>query len=442
MSTGKGLKRYISNFIRADRHTDMNNLLSKVNGKTLRLIRLVGREADRRGIPAYVVGGIVRDIILNRKNYDMDFVIRGDAISLARALAKSLNARFTAHGSFGTVSLTLPSGNRIDLAITRKETYSHSGALPEVSPGTLDEDILRRDFTINAMAIAVNRRRFGQLIDVCGGLKDLSLKKLRILHARSFMDDPTRITRAVRFEQRLGFQIARHTLILLKECVRKKTTQNVKPQRHFNELKKILCETDPVKPLTRLHRLGWVPLLPTGTKVSFAGLKQLQTSVRKLRRDPWYNKFDQWWVINFMGLIARCSEREVNDILSSVHFTKHERQCFQQSRQIRQLGQKLTVKNLSASRIYQMLKSFTKEAIVYLRASASQRIISRRIDRFLQKDMEVRLRINGDDLKRMGMAPGHQIGKVLERVLCLKIDNKIRTRKEELNWAELCLAKS
>lgn len=418
----------------------MDNYLNKIDGKTLRMIRMIAREADRRGMSAYIVGGIVRDILLNRKNYDLDFVVEGDAIALARALTGPLSARVTAHGAFGTAVLTFPSGQRIDLAVTRKETYRHSGALPVVSPGTLEEDLRRRDFTINAMAIAINRGRFGQLIDICGGLSDVLSRKVRVLHAQSFMDDPTRIARAVRFEQRFGFGIERRTLILLKECVRKKAAQNVKPQRHFNELKKILCEQDPVKPLKRLHQLGWVPVLPAGVKVSFSGLSRLQARVRNLRKKSWYNKFEQWWLINFMGLMARCDVRAVNDILSNIHITKHERHSILQSREICHLERKLSAKNLSASRVYQMLKSFTKETIVYLRATASREVVAQRIDRYLQKDMDVRLRINGDDLKRMGMVPGRSIGTVLERVLYLKLDQKVRSKADELKWAKLCLA--
>ena len=302
--------------------------------------------------------------------------------------------------------------------------------------------IIFAEYVPYAMAIAVNRGRFGQLIDICGGRKDLLSKKIRILHAQSFMDDPTRIARAVRFEQRFGFGIERRTLTLLKECVRKKATQNVKAQRHFNELKKILCEPDPVRPLQRLHQLGWIPVLPAGTKVSFAGLRRLQTRVRKLGKMPWYNTFEQWWLIKFMVLIAQCTEHVVNGILSGIHIAKHERQSILQSRQIRHLGRKLSTQDLPASQIYQMLKSFTKEAIVYLRATASQEVIAQRINRYLRRDMDMRLKINGDDLKKMGMVPGSKIGKVLEQVLCLKIDNKVKSKDDELKWAKLCLAES
>jgi tRNA nucleotidyltransferase (CCA-adding enzyme) len=418
----------------------MNNYFSKVDGKVLRMIRLIGREADRMGMSAYVVGGNVRDILIKRRSFDLDVVVEGDAICLARVLAKPLNARVTVHRSFGTASLALPSGSRYDLAMTRRETYRYSGALPTVSPGTLKEDLLRRDFTINAMALAINRDRFGQLTDICGGLKDLATKKIRILHEQSFIDDPTRIARAVRFEQRFGFQIERRTLILLKECINKKITKNVKCQRHFNELKKILCESDPdpVSSLKRLHRLGWIPAIPTGSKIYFANLRRIHDRIQRLKMKPWYRKFKQWWMIYLMGLMERFNENELNDTLTIVHFTKNERQSILQSKNIHGLYWSLAKKYLPASRVYQRLKLLNNEVIVYLRVRTSRAVIMQRIDRFLCKDIAVRLKINGDDLKKMGMYPGRSIGKVLEQMLYWKIDHQIRTKADELKQVQRC----
>lgn len=201
----------------------MKNYLLNVDKRLLRIIRTIGKEADRKQLPAYAVGGIVRDMIIGKKNFDLDINVEGDAIGLARILARKWKAPLTVYKDFQTASLQLPTDVRVDLARTRQERYAHPGALPAVRFGNLKSDLYRRDFTVNAMAIAINAGRFGQLIDEFGGLKDLLKKKIRILHDRSFIDDPTRILRAVRFEQRYHFQIERRTLTLIKLALNKKS---------------------------------------------------------------------------------------------------------------------------------------------------------------------------------------------------------------------------
>src|SRR3989338_6390276 len=162
------------------------------------LVREIGETADENRLTTYVVGGFVRDLILKRKNLDLDIVVEGDAIGFARAFSKKKHAALTVYEKFGTATLRLPSGLKFDIAMGRKEAYPYSGALPVVAAGFIANDLFRRDFTINAMAVVINPQRFGELIDRFGGLGDLQRKKIRVLHEESFADDPTRILRAVR----------------------------------------------------------------------------------------------------------------------------------------------------------------------------------------------------------------------------------------------------
>jgi len=179
------------------------------------LLARIGRLAAERGVSVFAVGGCVRDWLLgNPSTIDLDVVVEGDGVAFAQLLGEALSARVTTYGQFGTATLLMRRGRRlqrIDIASCRKETYAKPAAYPSVTPGTLRDDLARRDFTINAMAMAINPRQFGTLIDPFHGRRDLRPKQLRVLHANSFLDDPSRIRRAVRFAQRFGMTLKRYT---------------------------------------------------------------------------------------------------------------------------------------------------------------------------------------------------------------------------------------
>ena len=236
--------------------------LNKNSQDIQNIIHLVGKVADEKGLSVYLVGGFVRDLILDRENLDLDFCVHGDAIVFAKSMSDVLKAdRCQTHKMFSTATLILKDGLRVDFATCRSETYSASGKLPSVRPADLTEDLFRRDFTINAMAMSVNKNRFGELIDPFGGLKDLKNQTLRVLHDQSFMDDSTRILRAIRFEQRFGFFMDPKTLKLLKYRIENRDGDCVSTQRFFNELKKILIEINVEACLKRMKALKAETLL-------------------------------------------------------------------------------------------------------------------------------------------------------------------------------------
>ena len=230
------------------------NLITKykVPIKTVSLLKKIGALADSDGYKAFIVGGTVRDIILAAGQLDIDIVVEGDAIKLGQALAKSLGASLTVHKKFGTCTLEAKDGLKIDLATARKEIYESAGALPAVNPSSIRDDLVRRDFTINAMAVSINKDDFGRMIDLCGGMKDLKAGRIKVLHDKSFIDDPTRIFRAVRFEQRFGFQIGGHTESLMEDAVESHMLEKLDKQRVRKEVLLIMREDDPMKVLERL----------------------------------------------------------------------------------------------------------------------------------------------------------------------------------------------
>ncbi len=230
----------------------------------LTLLRTAGARAVELGARAWLVGGPVRDLLLERPNLDMDLAVEGDGTETVIALAQALEAPVLRnHERFGTATIRLPSGRTLDLATTRTESYAGPAALPDVSPASIREDLTRRDFTINALAVDLTPADFGQVLDVAGGLADLSERVLRALHPNSFADDPTRIFRAVRFEQRLGFSIDPETAEWVVHALRSRATATLTGARVRHELVALLREPDGPACIRRLRQLHVLTALAT-----------------------------------------------------------------------------------------------------------------------------------------------------------------------------------
>ncbi|MBI3616951.1 MAG: CCA tRNA nucleotidyltransferase [Candidatus Omnitrophica bacterium] len=426
----------------------MKNYLSRVDKRILNVIRNIGRAADRQGLRAYIVGGIVRDIILGRKNLDIDIVTEGPAIPFAQSVAKATGAKVMVYPQFGTATLQWPFGLRLDLVAARQETYPHPGALPQVRPGTLKDDLFRRDFTINAMAICLNHDRWGQLVDEFGGLSDLREKKIRVLHERSFSDDPTRILRCVRFEQRLRFHIEPWTLGLLKQALReevipainggdKRGVDNVKPPRYFTEFKKMLAEEQPQRHLTRLKALGALRIVDDALKTDFHLLKQIQQRLSQAPEDIACNR----WLISLMAITGTMSGAKLRSFLRKFPFRKEESESILQAARSEHVLRKLSAPKLSRSQAYGILKPLHQDTVVYLRFRVSQKKVVQRVDQYLRHDAGTRIDIDGEDLKRLGVSPGKKIGTILQKVLFMKIDGRVKNREQQLAAAAALAAK-
>ncbi len=233
----------------------MEKYLKKLPKEMLDLIYLARDISAKEGVPAYLVGGCVRDILLDRGHLDLDMVVEGDAISFADEFGRRLGVKVIHYRRFGTAAVHRAGHLKVDFATSRKEYYPHPAELPVVSPSSLKDDLLRRDFSINAMAIDITSRNFGKLVDLFGGKSDLDKRIIRAMHVRSFIDDPTRILRAIRFEQRLGFLIEAHTLRYIKEAISHNIFAHIKPSRIARELELILKEDKGLVCLRRLNQL-------------------------------------------------------------------------------------------------------------------------------------------------------------------------------------------
>ncbi len=232
-----------------------NDLLCRLSHARLSLLRELGNLADEDGQSLYLVGGVVRDLLLKRENWDLDLTVEGDGIAFARLVADRYGAGLAVFERFATARLVFPDGLKMDIATTRRESYAQPAILPMVQPASIEEDLYRRDFTINAMAMQLNPGQFGRLLDPYGGQRDLRARTIRVLHSGSFQDDPTRIFRAIRFEQRFGFHLERTTLRLLAQAASTNLIQQLSGPRLQNEILLLFAERDPVRAIARLAQL-------------------------------------------------------------------------------------------------------------------------------------------------------------------------------------------
>lgn len=297
------------------KRTNLSGLIEKNLPEELLTLaeKLVALTVSRKQ-PLYLVGGVVRDLLLGMPNLDLDFAVEGDAIELAKELAQSTGGKLTTHPMFNTAKIRLGKWS-IDIAMARTETYTKPGTLPTVKPGTLKTDLFRRDFTINAMAICLNPTKYGELIDIYGGLDDLQNKLICVLHEKSFIDDATRIWRAIRYEQRLGFKIEPETLKLLKRDVLMLKT--VGGYRLKRELELVLKEKAPEKALLRAGKLGALKELHPALKAD----KWLETKFREARKSGKVNPD-----IYLALLTYRLSEDDILQITKYLRFSKEQMQ--------------------------------------------------------------------------------------------------------------------
>ena len=235
----------------------MKNILSQLDHESLTIVRSIGALAHKQGVVAYLVGGPVRDLLLKCPNIDLDITVEGNGIRLADAFASlHQGSKVTRYLAFKTATVQLADGRLVDFATARKETYARGGVFPKVQPSTIKEDLHRRDFTINAMAIAIGPDTGGKLVDPYKGMVDLRSKRIRVLHDKSFVDDPTRILRAARFKARLGFKIEAKTLRLLRSAIKIKVLDTIKPQRYLKDFNKILKEPKSLESIKCLKSWG------------------------------------------------------------------------------------------------------------------------------------------------------------------------------------------
>jgi tRNA nucleotidyltransferase (CCA-adding enzyme) len=377
-------------------------------------------------------------MIMCRPTFDIDIVIEGDGIRCAEAFAVKLGASISRHHRFGTASVTLTDGRKLDFATARKERYPQPAHLPVVQPGTLQDDLLRRDFTINTMAIRLESGGLGPIIDHRGGRQDLLRKKIRVLHDASFIDDPTRILRAIRFEQRFGFRIESHTLRLLKDALRDGWLSRVHAHRLRNELILLLKEKTPLRVIKRMRKLtgfGFIAPALTVNSQTFSLFRSVDRQCRWYKKNmPTAGKLSAWLVYS-MALMEALGTRQVRSLCKKFAFSKvDEQRIIEYMREGRRLALALKKKGLAPSQLYALLAPLSIEAIIMLKAHYPAPVIQRHIADYVGIHIGTRITVTGQDLQRLGLAPGPRYQKILRAVLRARLDGKVHSRKEELAY--------
>ncbi len=414
----------------------MNLIYEKLPSQIILLLETASKIADDMGITLYCVGGFVRDLILGVNNFDIDLVVEGDGENLAYRLARELGGKARIHERFGTAMIVLPDGFKLDIATARTEYYEFPAALPTVEKSSIREDLYRRDFTINTLAICLNADRFGNILDYFGGKKDLEEKLIRVLYNFSFVEDPTRIMRAIRFETRYGFTIEPDTLRFAKDAIGRRLLGQLSYKRILQELILILNEQDPIPALERMVEVGvWQYILPE--------VKVEEISLVKLKRVPvitaWFKEkyllVDiQKWLIYFMVFLSKLSKETIMGIVERYHLDKYVEGVIYDSIKIPETIEILESDlDLKASEIDKILANWHTESLVYLMLSISNEKAWENVVNYLDLKEKVEIKTTGHDLKALGIKQGPIYRELLDRLYYAKLDGEIISSEDEID---------
>jgi tRNA nucleotidyltransferase (CCA-adding enzyme) len=399
----------------------------------------IGRLAGRMGYHAYLVGGFVRDLLLRIDNYDVDIVIEGDGIKFAEEMAREFGVKVRPHREFGTAKLIYPDGFKLDIATARLEYYKAPAALPVVEHGSLKLDLYRRDFAINTLAISLTKNTFGELIDFFGGQRDLKDKTIRVLHSLSFVEDPTRVFRAIRFEHRFGFHIGKHTLNLIRNAVKMNFLAKIRGRRIWTELSLILLEDEPEKILKRLHELDLLRFI--SDKLIFnkekEGLFHQMQSVLNWYDLLYRGKPCDRLQFTILGLIDHMKDEEIPEFCRITEMSEKLRnRTVENITRARSVIVNLLTHSYSMKRsgIYRLFEELSPEALLFVMARTKSEEIKRHLSSYITFIDTLKPQVAGRDLKRMGVAEGPVFKRILSALKEAKIDLDLKTREEEIGF--------
>ncbi len=401
----------------------------------LELLRKIGEAGDRMGWPVFVVGGIVRDLLIKRPNLDVDIVVEGDGIAFAYAIAEGEKGAVNRHRRFGTAVVTLDDGFKIDVTTARTETYARPGALPSVEPDSIKADLRRRDFTINAMAIQLNKGHFGELVDLFGGRSDLLEGSVSVLHQYSFIDDPTRIFRAIRFEQRYGFSIEPETECLLQDAIAKDYLTTISRQRLRNEILLMLREENPVPAIRRMAYFDLVKYIHSRICMSdelaglFDGVKDILDWWDSV---PGRDKVDSV-LLNLMALLDQLNAAEVEDVSERLALRKKHTDALTVSKtHLPGIVQRMDGAKVPPSEIYGMLKGIPLETLLFAMTRCTGTHDS--ISSYLIRLRKIRPLVNGNDLRELRYPEGPLYTEILDRAFEAQLDGLIADKSQVIQF--------
>ncbi|MFA5014874.1 MAG: CBS domain-containing protein [Actinomycetota bacterium] len=426
-------RKDILRFLHGRSYEDLWDFLPARVRKLLKVISGVARVLKYN---TYLVGGIVRDTLLKIPNFDIDIVVEGDGIRFGRELSAKLDCRLESHRKFGTSVLVLKDGQHIDIATARVEYYESPAALPTVESGNIRQDLSRRDFTMNTMAVSLNKKNFGEILDFFGGREDLRNKKIKVLHKMSFIEDPTRIFRAVRFEKRLGFKMDSQTEELARTTINMDIVSRLNGVRIRDELIFILNEKNPPEAIRRLGELGALKKIGIKVKVDeefMTGAKKILNYYEKLK--DFYQKDGKEvkkWRLLFIVLLQGIKPDEIKRWCSEMKIKNKDMDIILESfgrwNEVRKNLKNIVKRN---SVLYHMARKVPPELQIIACSWGS--IYCKNIKKYLTELSGIHLEVSGETLKNMGYRPSEKFRSVLAKLFEMKLDGKTSSREDEIN---------
>lgn len=407
--------------------------------RLLDMMKTIGEAALETGVNAFVVGGFVRDLFLFRKNEDVDIVIEGDGVAFAKTYGKLFGARVHTHEKFGTAVIIFKDGFKVDVASARMEYYKFPAALPTVEMSSIKLDLFRRDFTINTLAIHLNPARFGTLIDFFSAQRDIKDQVIRVLHNLSFVEDPTRIFRAIRFEQRFGFSIGKLTSSLIENAVNMDFFKRLRGRRLFTELKLILQEDNPVPAIIRLQDYSLLKTIHSSIRLTKDIIEDLNSVKNVL---SWYDllfleESYMKWSVYFIVLIRQFDRSTTLEICEQLEVPPQYQGLVLKERFEAEACLKWLEKNVPVinSILYQNMSGFRTEIILFMMAVTQKDAVKRAISHYFTHLRFIKPLIRGSDLQKMGFSPGPVFSEIIHAVHHAKLNGQLKTIEDEMDFA-------
>ncbi len=416
-----------------------NILEQRLAPRTKQFLKSIGETGKNLGVNIYVAGGFVRDLLLDRDNEDIDIVVEGDGIEFAKFYAKQQECRVNTHRKFGTAVIIFPDNFKVDVASARLEYYVMPAALPIVEKSSIKMDLARRDFTINTLAISLNPDNFGTLIDYFGASRDLKDKTIRTIHNLSFVEDPTRVFRAIKFANRFGFNIGKVTSTLINNALKIDCFKQLSGLRVLSELKQIFGEENPIPAIETLESYGLEKVIHEQLMITPTTYLLFESVNKALAwHDLLYvNEEYPRWAVYFMALLNRCSYLVCEQICHRLMVPLKEKTLLLEQRYKAENRLDLIENAYPFTRqeLYWGLINFRTEFILYMMALAKNEEVKKAISNFYTHHRHIRPIIRGKDLMAIGIKPGKIYTKIFNKILDAKLDNALDSREKEIAFA-------
>jgi tRNA nucleotidyltransferase (CCA-adding enzyme) len=380
----------------------------------------------------YLVGGAVRDVLMGEPNFDVDIAVEGDGIALGKALARALGGRVVPHDKFGTAIVLYGDDGRIDVATARTEFYDYPGALPSVEQASIRQDLYRRDFTINAMAVSLKGEDFGRLVDYFGGHRDLADGVVRVLHNLSFIDDPTRIFRAIRYETRYGFRMDAHTLALAKACIEMELVGELSSARLRDELQALLSEERVAESVRRMGELGIDRAIHPHLGADEETVRLIE-ELDVLRAH--YTPDAPAWRVRLAALAHRLGSTEILEWGERLKLRRRDAERIADAVTVAPRLTKLAGATKEPAALWARVAPHDPDGALLALAGAKGRA-RKRLERYFEELRQVRLEISGGDLAELGLGESPRVGAVLAELLRRKLNGELDGRAEEIEAAK------